>query len=279
MHFMKKLIMMNVLRKLCFVGIACVFIISCSTERKQRDILKLNWFEISADARNKTIRLCLDSALLPLRAVIDTSALYERYRVKIDFIFFEEGKMDELLEDEDASKGIDVFITRGQTLDRMIRNKQLKPKLSTLSPHLKASKMPDMFQKFSEQVETSSFSIPILLATGASQRDRAWMEFRKRIASNAGFNRFYNDKLELGQNSLSNQQIITGLWHAVIPATSTAQAAGLVAIDFLLDEKNQKSMESIAWKSLYNLPENLEEPHYSWKDFAFGQVDAGNQGQ
>jgi len=268
--------MMNVLKQLCFVGIACVLIISCSTERKQRDILKLNWFEISADARNKTVRLCLDSSLLPLRGVIDTSALYERYRVKIDFIFFEEEKMDELLEDETTSQDIDVFITRGQTLDRMLRNKQLKPKLSTLSPHLKAMQMPDMFQKFSEQVETASFSIPILLATGASQRDRAWMELRKGVAPHAGFNRFYNDKLVLEKDSLSNQQVITGLWHAVIPITSRAQAAGLVAIDFLLDEKNQKSMESIAWNSLYNLPENLEEPHYSWKDFAFRQGDAGN---
>lgn len=144
------------------------FVWSCKGDRKQRDVKKLSWFEIHADARNAEIDFRVpDAALVARKAVFAaiSDSLEKRHQIKISWSAYSEGTLRDSLAENTKASLVEI---RGKELELALNSGWLMGPFDRLIPASKEYPTDKESWRVSDGVPTSGFAVPCVICEADS---------------------------------------------------------------------------------------------------------------
>ena len=141
-----------------------VVLLSQCGERKQRDVRKLNWYEISTEARNKTVHVLVPAAEAPFwskKLNLDADSAKSRISVKVNVQGLEQQPLRDSLE---MGTGASLVLLRGAELDLALNRAWLFGPFDKLLPIAKTINTASPEFRFSEKVNSRGYAVPLAAA-------------------------------------------------------------------------------------------------------------------
>jgi len=134
---------------------------SC-TNRKQRDIKKLSWYEIAADAKNKQVTVFVEK-----KSIAQWNSFYLTFKdsLQLKFSISVVFKGMELSEINDSLQNLttqDLVMCNGRNLENAINQQFLFGPFDKLMPFSKNEFSKSDEFRFSEGIATKGFAVPIM---------------------------------------------------------------------------------------------------------------------
>ena len=146
-------------------GIACVFsflvLLTACGERKERDVRKLNWYEISTDARGKQVVIAVpreEESYWRARFQRDQDSSINRISIEITVVSMDQ---QTVLDSLDAGTKTSLMLLRGDNLKRALDRDYLFGPFDRLLPATKSMDTSVDEFRYSEGVLSQGFAIPL----------------------------------------------------------------------------------------------------------------------
>ena len=161
-----------------------LLLLSSCTERKQRDVRKLNWYEVVTDARGKELRILIpadEKDVWKARFKAATGELAQNAALKIRFIACDPASLDDSLS---ASTTASLILLRGRALEQALLLEQLMGPFDRLLPIAqKIDTDADAFRR-SAGISSQGFAVPVHSIAGDTS-SVAFFGIPKQAASQA----------------------------------------------------------------------------------------------
>jgi hypothetical protein len=148
------------MKRLLYFVFALLLLSSC-TERKQRDVRKLNWYEVVTEARGKEVRILLpaeEKQVWESRFKAATDKLAQNAALKIRFIACDPASLDDSLS---ANTTASLLLLRGRALEQALLLEQLMGPFDRLLPIAKKIDTDaDVFRR-SKGISSQGFAVPV----------------------------------------------------------------------------------------------------------------------
>lgn len=134
---------------------------SC-TNRKQRDIRKLSWYEIAADAKNKEVTVFVEEKSIPQWNSFYTlfkDSLTLKFSISVEFKGMEQGQVNDSLKKLTTQ---DLVLCTGRNLENALNEQLLFGPFDKLMPYSNADFSKSDAFRFSEGIVTKGFAVPIM---------------------------------------------------------------------------------------------------------------------
>ncbi len=148
--------------KILISFLVLLFSLQSCTNRKQRDIRKLSWYEIAADARNKEVTVFVEEKSIPQWNSFYTlfkDTLNLKFSISVVFKGMEGSEINDSLKKLTTQ---DLVMCSGSSLENALNEQLLFGPFDKLMPYSNAgfSKF-DTF-RFSDGIATKGFAVPIM---------------------------------------------------------------------------------------------------------------------
>lgn len=144
---------------LFFIVLSCVF--SSCNKRKQRDVRKLNWFEISTDARGQSIQVLVpeeEKAAWQARFLKAAEQLTTHANAQVKFVGCSSNAMNDSLSHFCQSS---LVLMSGKAIDEAIQQGFIMGPFDRLLPVAKELNTDADAFRFSEGISTQGFAVPL----------------------------------------------------------------------------------------------------------------------
>jgi hypothetical protein len=143
--------------------VSLMLLIQCG-ERKQRDVRKLNWYEISTEARNKTVHVLVpvkELAFWTQKLNLDADSAKSRISLSVRLTGLEEQPLRDSLE---MGTRASLVVLRGAELDLALNRAWLFGPFDKLLPISKSINTSSGEFRFSETVNSRGYAVPLAAA-------------------------------------------------------------------------------------------------------------------
>jgi hypothetical protein len=143
--------------------VSLLLLVQCG-QRKQRDVRKLNWYEISTEARNKTVHVLVPASELEFwtqKLNLDADSSKARISLSIRFTGLEEQPLRDSLE---MGTRASLVVLRGAELDLALNRAWLFGPFDKLLPISKSVNTASQDFRFSEGVNSRGYAVPLAAA-------------------------------------------------------------------------------------------------------------------
>lgn len=147
------------IRKIIFIGVIFT-IAACSGKKKQRDIRKLSWYEIHADAKGKELKILIPD-LVYLQRQTETAAIRAELQAKTGIhVVWIPCKKSALIDSLRSSTRASLIELDGETLGEAVKNQYLLGPIETKIPSAKSYQTESDSFRASHGVSAQGHAVP-----------------------------------------------------------------------------------------------------------------------